>query len=201
MCMVSTLKNKIKGEEMKKLLVIVSVMVLLISCTTMLPLPEQEGNSLVIGSFILDFPDGFFDLSPRKFDSYVQLQFKNVTQGSSFTLRTRSGYFYFLTNGTDKYILEYFKLGQTTIGTTRYTFGGEMLNLQISTLPNKVIYLGHIVFTEASPDVAKRRDITTTYEFEPSSTVSWNRDLLLQYISAQHGAPWLDYEIVEYGKR
>jgi hypothetical protein len=199
--LVSTKKNNIKGEEMKKLLVIVSVMVLLISCTTMLPLPEQEGNSLVIGSFILDFPDGFFNLSPRKFDMNVQLHFKNVTQGSSFTLRTSRGYFYFLTNGTDKYVLEYFKLGETKIGDTTYTFGGETLNFQILTTPNKVIYLGHIVFTEAGSDAAKRSGRTSIYEFEPSTTVDWNRDFLLQYISDHQGGPWLQYEIVEYGKR
>ena len=186
---------------MKRYFVIVGVMVLLLSCATM-PLPKGEGNSLVIGSFILDFPDGFFDLQPRKFDINVKLQFRNVTQDKSFRLYTSRGYFHFLTNGTDEYVLEYFNLGKTKIGDTTYTFGGATLNFEISTMPNKVIYLGHVVFTYAVPDRDKKRGGTIYYNFEPSSSTDWNKDLMLQYISDQQkDSPWLQYEIVEYGKR
>ena len=185
---------------MKRCFVIVGVMVLLLSCATM-PVPEGEGNSLVIGSFILDFPDGFFNLSSRKFDMNVKLQFRNVTQDKSFTIYTTRGYFYFLTNGTDKYVLERFSLGETRIGDGTYTFGGETLNFEISTTPNKVIYLGHIVFTEAGSTAAKRSGSSTLYDFEPSVSVDWNKDLLYQYINyEQEDSPWLKYELVEYAK-
>ena len=185
---------------MKRCFVIAGVMLLLLSCGT-IPAPKSKGNSLVIGSIILDFTDGFFDLPPRKFETNVKLQFKNVTQGKSFTLYTSRGYFHFLTNGTDEYILEKFSLGETQIGDTIYTFGGATINFEIPSMLHKVIYIGHIVFTYSVSEADKRNDITTYFNFKSSTSVDWNKDLVVQYISdKQKNSPWLEYNIVEFGK-
>ena len=186
---------------MKRFLLLVGLVIALVSCAG-LPKPESEGNSLVIGSLILDFPDGFFKLSPRKFDRNVRLFFKNTTQNTKFTLGTAGGYFCFLTNGTDEYLLESFEIKKMRIGGTIYSFGGDPINFKISIVPDKVIYLGHILFTYTEAEFAKRKGETRYYNYEYSVSVGWHRDALVQYIEqAQKDSPWLDVKIVEYRKQ
>ena len=119
---------------MKRFLLLLGLVIALVSCAG-LPKPKSEGDSLVIGSLILDFPDGFFDRSPKKFDTNVRLFFKNTTRNKSFTLGTAGGYFCFLTNGTDEYVLETSQIIKMLIGNTRYSFHGDTINFKISTVP------------------------------------------------------------------
>jgi hypothetical protein len=95
------------GFKMRYLLApIVLIAMLLASCAS-IPEPENESSSLVIGSLILDFPDGFFGETPRTLDSGVYVHVVNTTQGTDFHVSTGSGgYFYFLSNGTDHYSIE-----------------------------------------------------------------------------------------------
>jgi hypothetical protein len=180
---------------------IIGVVVGMLSCAGF-PEPAGEGNSLIIGSLILDFPDGFYDKPARKFDMNVQLSFRNVTQNTRFDIYTNRGYFYFQTNGTDDYLFEDFQLLKITIGNTRYSFSGAPINMKIENMPEKVIYLGHIVLTYASPDATKRRGSTTYYSYDLSVSVDWDEEALRQYIvEKQADSPWLDCEIVEYGKK
>ena len=179
---------------------IVAVVAGLLSCAGF-PEPAGEGNSLVIGSLTLDFPDGFYDTPSRKFDMNVQLSFRNNTQNKRFDVYTNRGYFYFQTNGTDKYVFEDFQLLKMTIGNTRYSFSGEPINMKINTSPNKVIYLGHIVYTYSAPGATQRKGRTTYYSYDASVSVDWDREVLRQYIAQKQGdSRWLDMEIVEYGK-
>jgi hypothetical protein len=180
---------------------IIAVVAGLLSCAGF-PEPASEGNSLVIGSLILDFPDGFYDTPSKKFDMNVQLSFRNVTQDARFDVYTNRGYFYFQTNGTDQYVLEDFQLLKITIGNTRYSFSGRPVNMKIATSPNKVIYLGHILFTYTDPGATKRRGRTTYYNYDTSVSVDWDKDVLRQYIiQKQADSRWLALEIVEYNKR
>ncbi len=186
---------------MKRFLLLLGLVIALVSCAG-LPKPESEGDSLVIGSLILDFPDGFFNLSPRKFDRSVRLLFWNTTQGESFTLSTAGGYFCFLTNGTDEYVLKTFEIKKMRIIDTIYSFGGDPIDFKISTVPDKVIYLGHILFTYTEAEFAKRKGETRYYNYESSVSVAWHRDAMVQYIEqAQKDSPWLDVKIVEYRKQ
>ncbi len=188
---------------MKRVLFLGSIIVVVavfLSCAG-IPQPTEEGSSLVIGSLILDFPDGFYDTPPRKFDMNVQLSFHNTTKNSRFDIYTNRGYFYFQSNGTDEYLLEEFQLLKQTIGNTRYSFSGGRVNIKIAPSPNKVIYLGHIVFTYTAPDATKRSGRTTYYNYETAVAADWNKDLLKEYLIQQNGVAWLNMDIVEYGKK
>jgi hypothetical protein len=179
---------------------IIAIVAVFLSCAGF-PQPAEEGNSLVIGSLILDFPDGFYDTPARKFDMNVQMSFRNTTKNTRFDIYTNRGYFYFQSNGTDEYLLEEFQLLNQTIGTTRYSFSGGPVNMKIVPSPNKVIYLGHIVFTYSAPDAIARRGQSTYYNYETAVAVDWNKDVLQEHLIKQNGASWLNLDIVEYGKR
>jgi hypothetical protein len=161
----------------------------------------EEATTLIIGSWILDFPDGFFDTPARQFDMNVQLSFHNTTQDKRFAIYTNRGYFYFQSNGTDDYVLEKFQLKKTKIGDTTYNFGGQTINMKIAPSPNKIIYIGHVVFTYAAPEAAKRSGRTSYYDYDIAVDVDWNKQALKDYIMEHNGAAWLDREIVEYGKK
>jgi hypothetical protein len=190
--------------EMKRLCCaagIVALIAALVSCAGF-PEPESSDDSLVIGSLILDFPDGFFDTPPQEFDMNVKINFKNTTKDTSFSLYTSRGYYYFLTNGTDEYVLEDFLLQQVVIGNSRYTFGGGQLKLPIAATPGKVIYLGHLVVTYAAPQATKRRGQSTYFDYKSSASLNWDENTLLQYIRQQQpNSPWLDLEVIHYGKK
>lgn len=51
---------------------------ILVSCASF-PEPKEEGDSLVIGSFVVDFPDGFFNKAPRTVKEGVWIEFENIT--------------------------------------------------------------------------------------------------------------------------
>ena len=108
---------------MKKMFLAGLIALLLISCAG-IPEPEESGNSLIIGSIILDFPDGFFDGASTTITRSIKVKLLNTTKKRSFTLSTIDGYFYFLTNGTDSYVLESFEFEKfIKIKNTIYTLG------------------------------------------------------------------------------
>jgi hypothetical protein len=166
------------------------------------PEPAGEGTSLVIGSLVIDYPDGFYDKPARKFDMDVKVTFKNTTQKRNFDLYTSHGYFYFQSNGSDAYALESFNLPDVVIGDSRYSGIGSTIGMEIAVTPSKVIYLGHIVLTMAAPSVAQLSGRESTYHYETSSSWDWHKDELRRFITQkQADSPWLQMEIVEYGKR
>ena len=180
---------------------VIAVAAVMLSCAGF-PEPAGDGNSLVVGSFVLDFPDGFFDTPPKKFDMNVQLSFRNSTKNSRFDIYTNRGYFHFQTNGTDEYVLEDFQLLKTKIGNTMYNFPGAKIDMKIANSPNKVIYLGHVIFTYSAPTAASRKGKSTYYDYETDVSVDWDKSLLRQYIEQKNpGSAWLACEIIEYGKR
>ncbi len=180
---------------------VIALVATLLSCAGF-PEPQSAGNSLVIGSLILDFPDGFFDTPPQEFDMNVKINFSNTTKGTSFSLYTTRGYFYFQTNGTDEYVFEDFGLQDVAIGDSRYSFGGARLSMPVATTPNKVIYLGHMVLTYSTPQATKRSDRTTYYNYKSSVSVDWDENVMMRYIrQKQPDSPWLDMAVIDYGKK
>ncbi len=193
-----------------------------------LPAPENEDDSLIIGSLVLDFPDGFFDWPGRKIDREVMVTVHNVTRNKNFTLMTSRGYFHFLGNGSDEYVLKNCKY-RTREGGASYTLGERALGLKIVTTPGKVLYVGHIVLTYKKPGGPGRKDLgarsmfrgdykipadrqgnravlrlfmdATSWDYQVSVDRSWDRVGLRQFLK-ERGADslWLAREIVEYAQ-
>ncbi len=180
---------------MKKLFLLAGLIALLCSCAS-LPEPESQGDSLVIGSFVLDFPDGFFKEPPRKITSGVTLNMVNTTKNSKFTLMTQyPGYFYFLTNGSDE-----FKWDSWEYATEGYRLHRNPIKWRIAAAPDKVIYIGHSSLLYLKPKIKREYgDQSSTWNFEHGFSVEWDKEAILQFIKDK--APesqWLSREVVEY---
>lgn len=175
----------------------------LLACAVF-PESEGEGDSLVIGSLILDFPGGLYDDLPRKVDMNVRVTFRNVTRNDQFHVYTKRGYFYFPTNGTDEYILESFRILKTHVEDTVYTFSDYPVDLKIVNSPNRVIYLGHINAMYSAPRLVRARGARKGiryFRYDASITVEWRQDRLQRYLARrQPDSFWLNLEIVEYGR-
>jgi len=184
---------------MKKLFLFAGVIALLCSCAS-LPEPENQGDSLVIGQFILDFPDGFFSEPPCKITSGITLHMVNETKDTRFTLTTSyPGYFYFLSNGSDDFKLESYEY-QTQRTKTTYTLPRTPLDLKISTVPDKVIYFGNLTLSYLLPEIKREYgDRSTTWNYKHDVSIEWDKEAFLQFIKDK--APesqWLSREVVEY---
>ena len=187
---------------MKRLLLLAGVLVFLASSASCasLPKPKGEGSSLVIGSLVMDFPDGFFDLPKRKMESGVVVNFRNVTTGRNFGLLTeRGGMFSFLSNGSDEFIMESFAYKEQS-GAGGYTMGVIPLNLKIPTTTDRVIYVGHITAIYAKPKLYRESGSGGgTWRYEDSYVLNWDKDAVLAYIlKKQPESAWLTLEVLEY---
>jgi len=183
---------------MKRWLLGIGVLFLLLSCASF-PEPESQGNSLVIGTFVMDFPDGFFQEPPRKFRSDVVINFANEMTKEKFSLSTsHPGYFYFLSNGTDDYVFESFEL-KVESGSYWWDMHKTELKKRIITSPDKVIYLGNIVVSYRRPKKKLEGASMTSWHFEQSISTAWDRDALTKYIRAKKkDSRWLTCAILEY---
>jgi hypothetical protein len=175
----------------------------LLACAVF-PVPEGEGDSLVIGSLILDFREGLFNDLPKRVDMNVRVTFRNVTRNERFHVYTRRGYFYFPTNGTDEFILESFRILKTHVEDAVHTFSDQPIELKIVNSPNRVIYLGHISAIYSAPRVAREKGMGGRfryYRYGISVTVEWDQGLLHRYLARRRqDSLWLNLETVEYGR-
>jgi hypothetical protein len=194
-----------RAESLKRILIVAGVCVIasaLLACVVF-PEPEEEGDSLVIGSLILDFPEGLYKAIPQKIDMNVRVSFRNVTRNETFHVYTKRGYFYFPTNGTDEFILESFRILKTQVEDTVHTFYDQHVDLKILNFPNTVIYLGHVNATYSAPRLTRERGASSGfryYRYGVSVTVEWDQDLLQRYMERrQPDSPWLNLGIIEYG--
>jgi hypothetical protein len=180
-----------------------ALVAVVLSCTGF-PEAEGEGDTLVIGSLILDFPDGLYDNTAQKVDMNVRVSFRNVTRNQKFHVYTKRGYFYFPTNGTDDYILEGFRILKTEVDGTVHLFSDQPVGLKIANAPNRVIYLGHITASYSDPRLTRRigpGGRILYYRYQTSVTVEWDQGLLQRYITVrQPDGLWLDLEIIECGR-
>jgi hypothetical protein len=180
---------------MKQLILLAGVIALLCSCASF-PEPESQGDSLVIGSFVLDFPDGFFNQPPRKITSGVTLHMVNVTKNRNFTLMTMyPGYFYFLTNGSDE-----FKFDSWEFETEGYQLHRNPIKWRIIPAPDKVIYIGHSSIMYLKPKIKRAYgDQSSTWNFEHDFSFKWDKEATLQFIKKiAPESQWLSREVVEH---
>ena len=170
-----------------------------------LPEPAGEEDSLVIGSLNLEFPEGLYEDTPQKIDMNVQLTFRNVTRNQRFHVYTKRGYFYFLTNGSDEYVLEGFRILKTETDDTVHTFSGQTIGMRIRNSPNRVIYLGHVTVAYSAPRLVRRigpGGAIRYYRYESRAAVRWDQDRLRRYLAERRSdGPWLELEIEERGSR
>jgi hypothetical protein len=186
-------------QMMRKVIVTVAMLALLAGCSS-LPAPEQEGNSLVIGRLILDFPDGFFKKPARTVMDGIKTTFLNVSRGEEFSVYTSDGYFYFLSNGTDEYVFQSFKYSSSGAAGSTSTIGPASINKKFKATPGSIVYVSDLVITYKNPDVASSRGggAHETYEFDISADFDWNTDYLRMYIAGNdRSGAWLDAEVVE----
>jgi hypothetical protein len=184
---------------MKKLLLGTVIVLLALGACAGLPEPEETGNSLVIGSLVLDFPDGFFGLKPCAFNRGVKLTFLNTTTNRRFTLSTSDGYFYFLTSGADTYVLESYEFSKKT-DTHEYNVGRDV-DRSFTPAPGSLVYLGHITITYSAPDMVSKdrlgRKTSTYWDYDVSAGVDFETDALLDYIrETEPESSWLTCELV-----
>ncbi len=183
---------------MKKLLPIVLLLAgaFLVSCASF-PKPESDNDTLVVGSFIADFPDGFFDAPARKLDSGLRLDFTNVTTDQKFSLITgKGGYFYFLGNGGDHYQLNSYSY-QVTIETKGTYHGGNRLTYSFNAKPGAVHYLGHFLFTSKDPQMTHPEGRGAQWSFKYSIDRADQTEDARAYLqqTAPADSPWLAKEI------
>jgi hypothetical protein len=180
-----------------------AIAAVVLSCAG-IPEPGREGDSLVIGSLILDFPEGLYNSMPQRVDINVRMTFRNVNRNQRFYVYTKRGYFYFLTNGIDDYVLEGFRILKTEVDDTVHSFSDQTADLKIANSPNRVIYLGHVTATYSAPRLTRRsgpRGRILYYRYKSSVTVEWDQDLLQRYMKHQQtNSLWLDREITECGR-
>ena len=184
---------------MKKLLWSALVVLLTLGACAGMPEPEEAENSLVIGSLVLDYPDGFFDMKPCCFTRGVKLTILNTTTNRRFTLTTDDGYFYFLSNGTDEYVLVGYEYTKRT-DKGEYNVGREV-GRSFTPVPDSLVYLGHITITYSAPDQVSKerlgRKTTRYWDYDVSAKVDFTTDALLDYIrETEPESSWLTYELV-----
>jgi hypothetical protein len=168
---------------------------LLSSCASV-PKPEGESDTLVVGSFVSDFPDGFFGDPSRTLESNLRLDFTNLATGQDFSIVTsKRGYFYFLSNGSDDYELTGYSFRENV---ERKTFsGGNTLSLKFAAFPRCVHYLGHWVLTNSSPGMKTATGTgTQTWNYEYSIDRQFKDDEMHDYLQkAAADSVWLSYEM------
>lgn len=182
---------------MKKSVLLLLIIIILLSCKS-IPEPKNESDSLVIGSVIWDYPDGFFHEKPKTFKDSFTIIFVNLTTSEEIRVRSSNGYFYFICNGNDKFILEqitYVEPNPTIDWSISYN-----LNLKIDSKPQKIIYLGHINIIFASPEFAEAKTeegLTKTYwRFRKSYIIENKTEDLNEFITKHNGSNhWSNCEI------
>jgi hypothetical protein len=161
------------------LLLGLGAMLLLASCAG-LPAPQTPQESLVVGSFVLDFPDSFFDRAPRTIDTQVELDFRDITKGTSFPIFTSNGRFWFVASGSDEYVLDSSEFS-SWMQSHGYHVGNREIGLRIPTAPGKILDLGDIRLVYRNPQASGAGGITYrwyNYETEASLIPSTSPVLL-----------------------
>jgi hypothetical protein len=185
---------------MKRNLFLVIMIVVLVSCVG-LPKPKEDSDSLIIGYFELDFPDGFFDKTPRIIKNCIRLDFINLNTKKKFTVFTDNGYFRFLSNGKDDFLFLLFNYHQEN-GLRTYSLNEHQIKRKITNSPQKIIYTGHLTYTFAKPELLAKEEalgggkLITHYRYRKSISGESNKKALIEYIQEkQPHNQWLDYEI------
>jgi hypothetical protein len=184
---------------------------LLAACAS-LPAPKSADDSLVVGRFVLSFPDGFFDRQPRSIDSWVLLHFYLPGERRHVSVFTSDGYFRFRSRGAEELILTGYDLTLRDNG-VEYQLT-DRLDQRFTALPHEVVYLGQTKVSYTKPQQVNGQSIglesytventmgaTWKYEywdFGRSITRSRDRQGLTKYLEKKGPrSPWLNYEVYQ----
>ncbi len=178
---------------MNRWLLLVAVLPLLSACAS-IPAPEGPDDSLVIGYFALDFPDGFFDQNRRTITTGITLSFVNQTTGRKFSITTSNGYYQFLSNGADSYTFASYKV-QSDRATIQ-----SAVNKTFAAKPRSVVYLGHLTVVYSKPKATHQTSMdqkTNYWNFDTSADFAYKDGELVGYLRDKDPEnPWLEYEVV-----
>lgn len=205
---------------MKYLLLAAALAGGLSACAT-IPEAKNAGDSLVIGSVALEFPDGFLGQPARVIGSNLLLHFRDVTSGRRFARLAVDGYFYFRGNSDDRYALESYEYS-TQDYTGEYDLN-DSIGQSFSSVPGKLVYVGRIAIRYEKPRIANRvtfaqvigfddgglfgalksEGFSPIHRMEPAywqydRTVerSWDDAALLAYLKSKDPrSPWLEAEL------
>jgi len=175
------------------------IVLLILSCAS-IPQPHTPDDTLVIGSLVLDFPDGFFDYPPRTITSGIELVITNKTEGYAFSVRTfKDGYFCFVSNGHDSFSLDRFSYERKEQSWQQVTLKSA-LGIPVTLSPGRVRYLGKLTIAYRRP---QRKNIATgdrtnIWQFEPSVSGENQKQQMIEYLrTLDPNSQWLSYEIVQ----
>ncbi len=182
---------------MKRVILLLACIAVFFSCKS-LPKPGNDTDSLVIGGFTWEFPDGFFELAPKTLTNDITLGMVNLSNGKRFSIRVSNGYFTFLAHGNDQYMLQYAKY-KSPGGPKIYTLGYN-LNLQINSKPKRIIYVGHIrlLFSRPEKVEAKGKDaaIYTSWYFRKRLVIENKIAELQKYLTKNaRNTSWRNYTV------
>jgi hypothetical protein len=144
----------IRSNRMKKLLLLSVVVFVLFSCVSF-PEPEDDSDSLVIGSIVFDFPDGFFNDPPRTITNNFKLTLVNETTSKKLTVKTIKGYYYFVCKRTDKFILKTIEYVDPAPGPGPSI--GMNFDMPITVKMHKILYFGQMKITFLQPEYVKTK--------------------------------------------
>jgi len=199
---------------MKYLLLLAVCAGLLAACAS-LPAPKGADDALVVGRFVLAFPDGFFDQYSRSVDSGVLLHFYLPGERKHVSVFTSNGYFRFRLHGSDELILTGCDLSLRDYGAGYRLV--DRLDERFATRPHEVVYLGQITVTYTHPrpvdrvaigyesyGVSKRHFITAAslrhyyWDFRKSVNRSWDREGIRGYLEEKdRRGLWLNYGVFQ----
>ncbi len=177
-------------------ILVISTILVLASCAG-LPKAESESDSLVVGSFVLDYPDGFFDKPARTIESNIRLNFLNRSTGATFwVVTTRGGYFYFTTNGIDQFDLTSYAF---TVPEKEGTYsGGGEFKYPIDVSRHCVQYVGHLTLTYAHPSMEMAGSSRMSWNFDTSYERKSRKAEMIEFLrDTDPETPWLTLEVQE----
>ena len=177
---------------MKKYLILVLISAALVfsSCSS---LPEQKNSDdvLVVGSFILDYPDGFFEMPSRKIKSNVKLKIINTRTKEEINKVTRNGYFHLVAKPGDEFHISHYE-HKTKENNGIYTVGG-WVKRNFTVVENSVNYLGHMKNTSRAGEKSKQIGSDKYYSYKETFSVKDNNAEALDYYKFNNpDSTWFD---------
>ncbi|TVQ38087.1 MAG: hypothetical protein EA384_10080 [Spirochaetaceae bacterium] len=186
-------------KAVKVLIALIALIVAgaLLSCAG-LPPPRGDSNALIVGYLAEDYPDGYFNLPPRTISQGITLRFLNVSQNRRFTLKTRRGYFFFQSNGTDQYVLERYETEVQAPDGSKMRTGAD-LNRSFRAVPDSVVYLGHLTIVREKPRQAAVAGAPRTlyWTFDSRFDFQWAEEKAREFIRSRDAdSEWLRYPML-----
>jgi len=179
----------------KRWIVYMCTAVLLTACAGM-PEPQGSSSSLVVGRFVVDFPDGFFGQSATTLENHVKLAFRDSADDNRLEVFTQKrGYYYFVAEPGDTYVLETWS-ASVNRGNHRGSLGPGKIGWRFKVEPGKVVYLGDVMLTFRSPNKSSQVGRSSEWGYDIDVDVSLKPAGVKEFVSELDAeSPWLAFEV------